>query len=414
MAGAAARPVEGEENLIPADLLAKLLSLIGTSTTPGMETEGTFALMNGAPWAFAVTTVHLVAGVPAGETEETLPRQIHGLQITEALLNQIGQNHLMENLDLAAEPQPGLASLALTDGDGAPIGYAVWMPSRPGANILRRVALPLSLALLGASAIAAVMSSFTVRAARQIEDALASAQAADRSKTEFLSNVSHELRTPMNGIIGVAQLLTLTGLDDEQKGLVEVLNSSAQVQMSLISDLLDLSRIESGNLQLCTEAFVPAEAIRETTDLIRPAAAQKDLTLDLDCSGLDSVCVMGDARAFRQIMTNLIGNAVKFTRSGQVAVKADVARNADRAALAITVTDTGPGIAPEHQRSILHPLLPGGRDADARSGGHRPRAVHKQVARRNDGRHHRPRKQPRCGRGLHVPRRSSPRRDAAV
>ena len=89
-----------------------------------------------------------------------------------------------------------------------------------------------------------------MRSARRLERALYDAKAADRSKTEFLSNVSHELRTPMNGILGVAQLLQTTRLDDEQKELVSVLFASATAQMALISDLLDLSRMESGNRQL--------------------------------------------------------------------------------------------------------------------------------------------------------------------
>ena len=192
------------------------------------------------------------------------------------------------------------------------------MAPRPGASILRQVALPLGLALLLVAVVSAISSGYAVRSARRLEHALQAAKAADRSKTEFLSNVSHELRTPMNGILGVAQLLQTTQLDEEQRELVGVLFSSANTQMALISDLLDFSRIESGNRQLVNEPFVPAQILSDLEEMLRVVADKKGIGLDARWDPRGGSTVRGDGRAFRQIVTNLLGNAVKFTERGRV------------------------------------------------------------------------------------------------
>ncbi len=159
-------------------------------------------------------------------------------------------------------------------------------PAAPGASILRQVALPLGLALLWWRVVSAISSRYAVRSARSLERALFAAKAADRSKTEFLSNVSHELRTPMNGILGVAQLLQTTELDDEQRELVAVLFASANAQMALISDLLDFSRMEGGNRQLVAEPFEPAAVLRDVAEMMRVAAGKKGDRLDCDWDAL--------------------------------------------------------------------------------------------------------------------------------
>ena len=161
-----------------------------------------------------------------------------------------------------------------------------------------------------------------MRSARRLERALRAAKAADQSKTEFLSNVSHELRTPMNGILGVAQLLQTTELDAEQEELVSVLFSSAHAQMALISDLLDFSRMESGNRQLVEEPFEPAAVLKDLGEMIRVAAVEEGHRLLAPTyRALSGLTVSGDERAFRQIVTNLLGNAVKFTDHGGVELR---------------------------------------------------------------------------------------------
>ncbi len=247
-------------------------------------------------------------------------------------------------MTLTDTPAEGKAAVTLTDFSGATIGYVTWDPPKPGASILRQVALPLSLALLLVAFVSAISSRYAVRSARRLESALFAAKAADRSKTEFLSNVSHELRTPMNGILGVAQLLQTTRLDDEQRELVSVLFRSANAQMALISDLLDFSRMEGGNRHLVAEPFEPAAVLADVTEMMRVAANRKGIRLDCDWEPLADLTVLGDQRALRQIVTNLLGNAVKFTDAGQVTLRATATREDGRLKVSVRVDDTGRGI----------------------------------------------------------------------
>lgn len=341
-------PPHGETNLLPADLLTRILRELDRTDAGDGRPDTIFADWNGEPWIFALALVRPVEGLPVGVRSENLPRQIHGLRLSDQRLAAIGSELLLPDIRLEHDaPDPGEASLALTDEAGAVVARIVWTAPRPGASILRRVAPPLGLALAVVTVIGLVSSRSAVRAASRLESALTAAKAADRSKTEFLSNVSHELRTPMNGILGVAQLLRTTELDAEQRELLEVLFSSANTQMALISDLLDLSRIESGNRLLSSAPFEPALILRDVAEMIRVAAAKKGIAFDAECGGIAGIALLGDGRAFRQIVTNLLGNAVKFTDSGGVSLRAGVTREAGTARLSVAVSDTGRGIPAE-------------------------------------------------------------------
>lgn len=339
-------PDEGETGLLPPDLLARILTdldIEGSDRRPSTL----LARRDGKPWAFSAVRVVPVEGVPADVPREMLPIQIHGLELSGIRLERIGEGLLLDSLRLTERPEPGEAQVPLVDYAGRTIAYVSWPPPHPGASILRRVAVPLGAALAFITLVSAISSSYAVRSARRLEQALRAARAADLSKTEFLSNVSHELRTPMNGILGVAQLLQTTELDAEQKELVSVLFSSANAQMALISDLLDFSRMESGNRQLVDEPFVPAAVLKDLAEMIRVAAAKKGIAFSADHRALDGLTVSGDERAFRQIVTNLLGNAVKFTDHGGVELRVRVACADDMAEVRVAVTDTGRGIPAE-------------------------------------------------------------------
>ena len=337
----------GETELLPPDLLQTILSLLN----PGVGEDGVaktlFAKLHGEPWAFSVARVTPVNGPPAGVEIGQLPLQVHGLRLSDARLRQIGGPLMIESLRLSDAPVPGYASIPLLDRSKDVLSYLVWLPPKPGGRILKQVALPLLLALLTVGTVSAISARHAARSARQLERALYDAKAADRSKSEFLSNVSHELRTPMNGILGVAQLLETTPLDTEQKELLSMLYTSAEAQMALISDLLDFSRIESGSRQLVPLPFQPAAILSEVIELIRVAADQKGIRLHADWSGLGGIEVVGDSKAFRQIVTNLVSNAVKFTDVGQVDLEAGVHRRGERPVIFVRVADTGRGIPAE-------------------------------------------------------------------
>lgn len=198
---------DGIPDPLPASILAELVGMAQSLDGDNGASGTMLVLFDGMPWAFSVARVTPVDGPPPGVSEDELPLQVHGQRISQERLAAVGRNLLLSDLHLSDTVQPGQAMVPLRDNRGTVLSYIVWDPPRPGARILQQVALPIGIALLVIVAISAVSSSYAVRSARSLERALHDAKAADRSKTEFLSNVSHELRTPMNGILGVAQLL---------------------------------------------------------------------------------------------------------------------------------------------------------------------------------------------------------------
>jgi PAS domain S-box-containing protein len=169
------------------------------------------------------------------------------------------------------------------------------------------------------------------------------AEAANRAKSEFLANMSHEIRTPLNGVMGVASALSRTELSETQREMVGLITGSAETLAKLLSDVLDLARIESGRLELKPEAFDLDQAVRDAASLFRPAAGAKGLTLDVQVAPAARGRFVGDAARIRQVVSNLVSNAVKFTAAGSVRIAVRAKAAADATALRITVADTGIG-----------------------------------------------------------------------
>jgi signal transduction histidine kinase/ActR/RegA family two-component response regulator len=179
---------------------------------------------------------------------------------------------------------------------------------------------------------------------RRIRNAQLRAEQANLAKSRFLANMSHEIRTPLNGVMGMAQLLARTDLTSTQKHYVQTLNSSGSALRSLIDDVLDISRIEAGELALDTGKYRPADLLRATADMIAGPAAAKGVKIELDIDPALERAVLGDGPRMRQILTNFAGNAVKFTEAGSIAIQG---RMDGAEAMELSVADTGPGIAPE-------------------------------------------------------------------
>jgi len=184
------------------------------------------------------------------------------------------------------------------------------------------------------------------RDAEALAQARDAAEAANRAKSEFLANMSHELRTPLNGVIGVAHAMGRTGLSAEQRDMLTLIESSAHALESVLSDLLDLARIDSGRMELQHARFDLGEVMREAAALWRLEAEKKGLRLDLDISPSAEAAVEGDPVRLRQIVVNLLSNAVKFTETGGVRIAVSRLAHAP-ARLLIEVTDTGVGFEPE-------------------------------------------------------------------
>jgi signal transduction histidine kinase len=209
---------------------------------------------------------------------------------------------------------------------------------------------------------------------KRAEEAMAHAhdlaQEASRIKSEFLANMSHEIRTPMNGILGMNALLRMSSLTPAQKHYAEVVQSSAEGLMSIFNDILDIARLEAGAVQMASVDFDLAEVLRAVEAEHQPGARAKGLELAVAMDPRDGPRLLGDPVRLRQVLSHLVGNAVKFTDQGGVTVAAQGRPlEGGLSALRIEVSDTGPGVAPDLKTTLFEPFRQGDGSTTRRYGG---------------------------------------------
>ena len=188
---------------------------------------------------------------------------------------------------------------------------------------------------------------------RELTEAQNRAVLADRAKSEFLANMSHEIRTPMNGVLGMAELLAKSNLDSKQKAFTDIIVKSGNALLTIINDILDFSKIDAGQLVLDPAPFNLAEAVEDVATLVSARAKEKDLELIVRIEPGLSMHFEGDVGRIRQIITNLVGNAVKFTESGHVLIEVTGERVGGDTQLRVGVTDTGIGIPADKLKLVF-------------------------------------------------------------
>ena len=208
------------------------------------------------------------------------------------------------------------------------------------------------------------------RVERELQHAKAAAESASRTKSDFLASMSHEIRTPMNAIMGIADLLAKTSLTPEQDKYVQIFRRSGDNLLNLINDILDLSKVEASQLDLEKTGFSLSDHLEKVIEMVAPRAQEKNLSLDCEIEPSVSNDLVGDPTRLRQVLLNLLGNAIKFTETGNVSLKVELDGDSSvPTALRFTVTDTGIGITEDKLAAIFERFTQADSSTTRRFGG---------------------------------------------
>jgi len=228
------------------------------------------------------------------------------------------------------------------------LGWGLTSLSVEGVNWVRSIGY-----LFGFSVVAVCLNYARSRTIVRMEELRLAAERASQAKTEFLANMSHEVRTPMTGVLGLSTLLLDTKLDGKQAKMVTAIRESADALIGIVNEILDFSQLQKGHVELERGPFDLGALIDGVIALMQPRATSKSLRLGSEMKGFTNRRFIGDAGRVRQVLLNLLNNAIKFTESGSVLIRADVVGRWENTRIRITVEDTGVGIPEESLARIF-------------------------------------------------------------
>lgn len=265
---------------------------------------------------------------------------------------------------LAAEAQPK-PSFVLRGAEKAPVAVLGWTPERPGVGVLSNAKWPILGVGLVVLAVVALVILRLQRLASQLLQARDRAQAGDLAKSEFIANMSHEIRTPLNGVLGMAQAMETGELSREQRDRLRVIRESGATLLSVLNDVLDLAKVEAGKLEIEHTVFGLEDLGRRVCDTFAELAAAKDLDLELTIEPGTPEAWTGDALRIRQVLANLVSNAIKFTSSGSVELR----MRPYPEGLRLQVADTGIGLSQAQLPALFDKFSQGDASTTRRYGG---------------------------------------------
>jgi len=225
------------------------------------------------------------------------------------------------------------------------------------------------IALTLSTLIAMNFSYNTFSSLRRMNKSLQRTQKAEAAKSDFLATMSHELRTPLNGVIGMAEALSAADLNPREKEMAATIKRSGESLMVIIGDLLDLSKIEAGKLEMDEAPYSPRQLAEHSIEAWRAAAELKGLDIELDMQGIASLQLVGDEHRVGQILQNLLSNAVKFTTAGTVTLSVELEERRGAESIIFRVTDQGPGVPEELQEQVFRAFEQGERGTTRSFGG---------------------------------------------
>jgi signal transduction histidine kinase len=299
-------------------------------------------------------------------------------QIAKAMIRRRGAAQELSNLTCPSVVATAVAGALLAEWTTLVLDYpataTVATIAVARAAVLGAAALLGAVLLIAAARLALLRAELRVHAdaGRQLEQARREADEANRAKSDFLAVMSHEIRTPLNAVMGFANLLAESRLDEAQRGYVTTITTEGARLGSLINDILDLTKIEKGRLILERLPFAPAETVQEVLRLLGPRALEKNVDLRFEALLAGPLLVAGDPLRFRQIIVNLVDNALKFTSQGSVTVFLNwtaPSSPTQPGQLAVRVADTGIGIPPERMKDLFQMFTQADASTSRRYGG---------------------------------------------